>query len=429
VESIVDLIKSSDPLGDEAARFVLAYREETTLIDFKLTFADDDEKWLDVTKDVIAFANTDGGYLVFGVKDRSFEMAGLDSPACSLLADTNNWLQKLNRYVEPHFTEIRSRSIALEGKQFCIVFVPASLGRTHVVSKDAAVKGTQKVVLRAGTLFVRRSGGVHLADARDLDAVIQRRLDYVRSSLLERIVQVVTAPADTEVLVVKKEKQEGLQQTFIIENAPDGIGMKGQTFSIAPQTPEQEIVQWIGMTAANPGDLPSDDTLWKWYRSRYTLELEPKKRLRVAAYSILRDVPFFYWLKGCPADEIKNMLTELMDRKPGFEVVQTILDASTFFGKRFFNSQVARAGVSLAKRLGRPTVTYPEEGPRSRFALNPAGGRDAKVHAKDLEAELDQIAKLATATPNGTLDRLKQWRAEKLDAYLYAQDDQYKTSA
>ena len=422
--SIAELIKSTDPLSEEAARLVIAYREETTLVDFKLTFLDEDEKWLDITKDVMAFANTDGGYLAFGVKDKSFEMHGVDASTGLLLSDTNNWLQKLNRFVEPHFTALRCRTVELEGKQFAVLFVPPSLGQTHVVSKDASVKGTTKVVLRQGTFYVRRSGGVHLADARDLDAVVDRRLDHVRSSLLDKIAQVVRAPSDTDVIVVKKEGQQGLEKTFVVQDAPDGVAMKGQIFSIAPKTPEQAVAQWIAMTTANAGDMPSADTLWKWYRSRKSMQLTTEQRLKVAAYSLLRDVPFFYWLNGCPAEEIKSMLSELIQRTIGVSVVTNVLAASSFLGKTFFHAQVAKLG-KRAKLLG-SAATFPVDGPRSLYRFRPIGKQGGQADKAEVEAELDQIAKLAAVEPSGTPGLTQRWRAEKLDCYLYAQDDKYK---
>jgi hypothetical protein len=421
--SIADLIKSSDPLSDEAARVVVGYREETTLIDFKVTFVDEDEKWLDVTKDVMAFANTEGGYLVFGVKDKTFEAVGLGSALCVHLADTNNWLQKLNRYVEPNFTGIRCRALDIDGKSFTIVFVPPSVGHTHVVSKDAVVKGTTKVVLRQGTFFVRRTGGVHLADARDLDAVLQRRLEHARASWLGKFAQVMAAPPEAQLLMVKKEKQEGLQQTFVVENAPSAIAVKGQTFNIAPKTAEEAVQRWIGMTDANAGDLPSPDTVWKWYRNRHTMNLTCDEKLRVAAYSLLQGAPFFFWLQGCPGESIKEMLVALLERKPDLQVVENVLGASAFLGKRFFQSQVTRVSP-LVKRLGKKVTTYADD-PHSFFPLNIGVNRE-QANSKVLEEELDQIAKLATASPGGVLDLTHRWRAEKVDCFLYAQDDQYK---
>jgi hypothetical protein len=423
VPSILELIRSADPLNDEAAKLVIAYREETTLVDFKLTFTDEDEKWLDTTKDVMAFANTEGGYLAFGVRDKTFDMEGVDAATC-VLFEPNQWLQKLNRYVEPHFTGLRCRTIELDGKQFAVVFIPPSLGRTHVVAKDATVKGTTKIVLRQGTFYVRRSGAVHMADARDLDAVVERRFDHMRSTLLDKIAQVVKAPSDTEVLVVKKEGQEGVAQKFVIENAPDAIAVKGMTFSVAPETPEQAVAAWIAMTSANPSDLPSADTVWKWYRGRDAISLTPDQRLRVAAFSLLKGAPFFYWLQGCQADRMKEVLAELLARKPSIEVIENVLGASAFLGKRFFEGQVGRLG-RLAERLGK-TAVFPDSEPRSNYALNPIGRKGGKADPGDLVAELDQIAKLAAAAPDGP-EALKRWRAEKLDCYLYAQDNKYKS--
>lgn len=419
--SILELIACPDPLNDEAVRFVLSYREETTLIDFKVTLINEDDKWLDLTKDVMAFANTDGGYLAFGVRDKTFEMEGLDATACALF-DTNNWHQKLNRYVEPQFTSLRCRTIEIDGKHFAVVFVPASKSRTHVISKDAVVKGTTKVVLRQGTFYVRRSGAVHLGDARDFDEVVERRLYHARASLMDKIAQVVSAPSDAQVLMVKQQGQDGLGPNLVVENSPDGMPMKGMKVNIEPQTPEQEVTLWKAIKAR-----PSAAKLWSWYRMRKELQFTADQKLEVATYCLLEGIPAFYWLKDCDGEDIKKMLVDLLDRTPPLKVVESLMGVSAFFGKRFHSSQYAKLGP-YKKLLRANDFIFPAEGARKAFigslVMRRKGG---VVTDEDFEAELDQIAAECAEIKDGAPgDRSKEWQAEKLDCRLYARDDRYK---
>ncbi len=83
-------LNSEDPLSNEAFEFLLDYKEEDHLIDFKVDFDFHQEKeWLEITKDIIAFSNTYGGYLIFGVRNGTFDIVGLDEDVTKLLTDTD----------------------------------------------------------------------------------------------------------------------------------------------------------------------------------------------------------------------------------------------------------------------------------------------------------------------------------------------------
>jgi predicted HTH transcriptional regulator len=78
--SVLGLIRSDDPLSAVSFEFLLNYHEEDPLVDFKESFDPKEEReWLEITKEVIGFANASGGFLVFGIKDETFEKVGLSS--------------------------------------------------------------------------------------------------------------------------------------------------------------------------------------------------------------------------------------------------------------------------------------------------------------------------------------------------------------
>src|SRR4051812_2503708 len=196
-KSIQELLKSADPLSDEAISIVMVAREENSCLDFKLTLENVDREWLEVTKDVMSFANTEGGYLVFGVRNGTYEEIGLTDEIAKLISDTNNLMQKFNRCVEPQFTTLRAKGVERDGKKFVVVLIPSSPDSTHMVYKEGAFKhpsGDKKVVLQVGTFYVRRSGVNHLADSRDVDAIVERRMARYRAKLLQDITRVVEAP-------------------------------------------------------------------------------------------------------------------------------------------------------------------------------------------------------------------------------------------
>lgn len=190
-KSIPKFLRSSDPLSDQAANYLLDFREEDALVDFKLTFNFGNEKdWLELTKDVMAFTNAQGGYIVFGVQNGTFEPIGLDKAVVTELTDTNKLMQKINRFLEPEISALRSKSFVRENKYYVILFIPESIRITHMISKDGFLNlpsGEKKTVLRQGTFYLRRSAGNHLADPRDLESVFNKRLTCSKNQFLEKL--------------------------------------------------------------------------------------------------------------------------------------------------------------------------------------------------------------------------------------------------
>jgi Putative DNA-binding domain len=416
--SLHELLKSSDPLSDEAIVAVISAREENSFVDFKADFENVDREWLEVTKDVMSFANMEGGYLVFGVKNGSYEPVGLRDEIVKLLSDTNNLMHKFNKWVEPPFTTLRAKAIERDGKKFVVVLIPESLGSTHMVSKEGAFKhpsGETKVVLREGTFYVRRSGANHRADSRDLDALIERRMVSNRAKLLEGIARVMAAPPDREVLVVKKQEGgEGAEAKYVIEDAPEG--MKGMSFIPTPETIEQEIAMFVGLNKANPTEIPTAKMIWKWYEARDRLKLPVDHKIRVAMFSWRRCAPAFYWIRGCSGEQLREALGEVMRVERDAGVVGDVLVVSAYLGKRFHRSQVAKAGDTSRFRR---EAAWPLAGARSYWEDGLPRRRDRKEFLK----QLDAIVKSATAAWDGQPGVADRLTAQRLDSFLYAQND------
>lgn len=133
---IKSFLDSNDPLCDEAIDSLLNHKEEDLYVDYKETFCPKDEKhWLGLTADVMAFANTLGGYIVFGITDEAFSLVGIEKEALRSLASTNLVLQKLNRYIRPPFVHIRTKKVSRNNLNFAVWHIPESKGQTHIVKR------------------------------------------------------------------------------------------------------------------------------------------------------------------------------------------------------------------------------------------------------------------------------------------------------
>ena len=248
-QTIANLIASEDPLSDEAIGTLLGYSEEDDRVDYKITLDPSSEKeWLGLTKDVAAFANTVGGYLIFGVRDSDKEVVGLSDAVATVLADVNNLQQKINRHLEPALGTLRAKAFDTKQGRVVAVYVPRSAARTHLIRKDGEFEfpsGKKSVLVRQGTIYVRRTGGNHLADSRDLDQIIDRRLEHSRETLLSRIAKIVEAPVDSQVFLLKRDVNDPNAKRYVIHDAPDAIPIKGLSFTVAPEGAEEQIARGL----------------------------------------------------------------------------------------------------------------------------------------------------------------------------------------
>ena len=427
--SVNDYLTSEGPLTQEVALFLIDYKEEDDRADYKLTFDPSDEKhWLGLTKDVSAFSNTFGGYLIFGVTDRSRDFRGLEMKIAEVLEDVNNIQQKLNRYLEPHVERIRSKKFELNDKLTVLIYVPQSIGHTHMISKDGAIthpSGEKKIVLRKGTFYVRRSAANHLGDSRDLDAVFERRVDQFRDALVDKVARVVKAPMDSEVFVLSRDPKDEGAKKFIIEDTPESIPIKGMSFTIPPEGPMEEIAAWSVLSQYRPSTMPSAEIVWSWYATRHELEMSAQHRLSVFKFSLWTDVPAFYWIKGLRTQDIQEILLHAVRHRPNNVQVSRMLDIASFIGKSFYE-RVLRALGDYRERLAPRQKSFPSQSPKDRDQKFKRKRKQSETQLKqDLLEELNDIAN-AAATNKVIPELQKRWRTHDIDCYLYAQDDQYK---
>lgn len=133
---IEDCLNAKDPLRREIVQYLVEYSEEDERLDYKFNFVDDQMHWLEIVKDISAFANTFGGYLLFGIEDGSCSVLGIDRKTAKLLKDTNKIQQKINRNLEPPISTLRAKEFRFDGKATVCIHVPRSKEVTHMISKD-----------------------------------------------------------------------------------------------------------------------------------------------------------------------------------------------------------------------------------------------------------------------------------------------------
>ncbi len=406
--NLLSILRSDDPLSDRSIQYLIEHREEDKLVDYKEAFTPEHEKgWLDLNIDVVAFANTHGGFLDLGVKDKTYELVGLSEEAFQKLADIKSLLEKLNRYIQPKLSSVRSKAKEIEGKKIVVIYVPQSKFKTHVFVTNADIKypsGKVETVIRQGTVYVRKAGSNQILTADDFEELIHRRLSQLKEKMLDGIARVVKADENQEVVIVSTDKT-GNGERYKVTDASDAIPVKGMSFTVTPETEEEKLSAWIALNRGDPDNFPTPKALIEIYSKRRNLHFSDEQNKWVSYFSLIKSLPVFFYLQNLDKNDIFEILEKASDSRRTVDR-HDVLDVSAFYGKTIYDKL---SNKLIQKTRDEAIRRYPKN-LTSVFKVAKFSTREAyEEEVNNLSAEL-VLGK----------DRLKMYRVRKLDCGLYA---------
>ncbi|OQZ07411.1 MAG: hypothetical protein B6D36_00040 [Planctomycetes bacterium UTPLA1] len=179
---------------------------ETNDVDFKATFNSASSRdWLELIKDIAAFANSGGGYILVGVNDDGTP-SGHD--VSDLLAvDSADLANRLHKYFGQHFSGVELIETEKDARKICAIRVrPARIPIVFArVGEIELPDGKKKTVFAAGTVYFRHGTKSEPGVTDDLRCFLERELEFTRKSWLDGITKVVEAPAGSRFAVLPPE--------------------------------------------------------------------------------------------------------------------------------------------------------------------------------------------------------------------------------
>jgi hypothetical protein len=190
------------------SRQILLRRAETVtresrFVDFKREFdLSSAEAWCEVIKDVVAFANSGGGVIVFGVANDGTN-AKMD-PVALLAYDTADITNRIAKYTNYQFSDIEVVEIK-RGKNVHAAFIISAVDIPMIFAKPGTYDiggNKQKTAFSQGTIYFRHGSKSEPGNRDDLAIWRDREVARVRKSWLGGIRQVVETSADDAVAVI-----------------------------------------------------------------------------------------------------------------------------------------------------------------------------------------------------------------------------------
>jgi len=183
---------------------------EADNVDFKQIFdSKSAQSWIEIIKDIVAMANTNGGLLLIGVNDDGSPAVFASKDLVEL--DVSDFVDKIYKYTNRRLSGLKIYLSTRAGSDIFIIEVSrqdipvvfTSPGTYEVILSDG--KKAQKSVWPTGSIYFRHSARSDPGTSDDLARWIQVTMMEFKANLLEGIAKVVEAPQGSRVEVIPRD--------------------------------------------------------------------------------------------------------------------------------------------------------------------------------------------------------------------------------
>jgi len=214
-------------------------KRESKYVDFKKEFNTSTAAWCEIVKDIVAFANSGGGVIVFGVNNDGTNSGTSVSTILELdLADVTNKIQSYTNY---QFDDLEIVEIKRHGiKRAALIISGIDLPMVFIYPGTYEVDGKHKSAFAKGTLYFRHGAKSEPGTRDDLMSWRDETVEKIRTGWLGGIRKVVESPTGHSITVVSSPlssrsgipKIEGMAITAKVSSSPGAV-------SFVPQNAEE----------------------------------------------------------------------------------------------------------------------------------------------------------------------------------------------
>lgn len=161
-----------------------------------------------------SFANRDGGYIIFGIKDKPHELIGLSGKALERFETTDNqeWSTKLRELFSPEIIWER-KLFSFEGKVYGVIYT-ASANEKPIICKKVADG------LRKAAIYYRYNSQNSEIDYPELHAIIESEKEKINEKWMKTIRQIGDSGITNMALLdLKNSKLTGPKTTLYMDES------------------------------------------------------------------------------------------------------------------------------------------------------------------------------------------------------------------
>lgn len=159
-----------------------------------------------------SFANREGGYIIFGVKDKPHELLGLQGQALERFTSIDNqeWTTNLKEYFAPEIVWEKTIYV-FEEKKYGIIYTYSAKTKPIICKKDADE-------LRKAAIYYRYNSQNSEIDYPELHSIIEYEKQKINEQWMKTIRQIGdTGIAKTAILDLKSGKMTDANTTLYID--------------------------------------------------------------------------------------------------------------------------------------------------------------------------------------------------------------------
>jgi Schlafen, AlbA_2 len=202
---------------------------ESRFVDFKSFFdPKSSADWCELIKDIVAFSNSGGGIIVFGVDDNGKKAPGsIDLQDC----DPADIANKIEKYTGVEFSDFEIIKIK-RGRYHHFALLIGSSVTPIIFCKPGnymLADKRQKIAFARGTIYFRRGAKCEPGSTIDLQRWHEREIKRLQRELLSGLRKVVEAPKGSKVHVVAQSRMRHSETSPItarFTNDPEAMAVR-----------------------------------------------------------------------------------------------------------------------------------------------------------------------------------------------------------
>jgi hypothetical protein len=243
---------------------VLSRSSETDDLDFKAEFHNKQlGEWLELIKDMVAFANSGGGTILIGLNDDGSPSGHDVSTICE--TDPADVTNKINSYTGIQFHAFDIGKAEKQGKEVCVLTIRSTrvpIVFTKVGNYEPSPGAKPKTAFNIGVVYFRHGAKSEPGNTEDLRKFVEREVEFVKKSWLSGIAKVVEAPPGSRVVLYEPESKDALDAEvakFQLTDDPNALQILALRLDQTYPHRQKEVVTAVNQKLAGAGKITAFD--------------------------------------------------------------------------------------------------------------------------------------------------------------------------